>query len=228
MVFDVQITDLYGTVLTWTDELAVVHTTVDQYSNLSVSLGVSEDRTATLTLSLYNPFVQHLIMVNGDGKVIATLGRMVRIKYRGTTIFWGLVVSPKFSTEKGEVEVACQGPTYKLRHRELNYSDSIVGPDEDPVHNPSDHTTMKAIVEAAYDTTSQYAENIPDIGVLVENVSGPDAPAAFWTDARRGANNWDKLIEVSESLYGGEFDVVPHDPTVDELPFDTTLVEVVP
>lgn len=228
-VFQIEITDLYGNVLTWTDELENERTQIDQYTELSVELGVSEERTATFTLSVYHPAVALLKLVTEAGKVVPALARMARIKYRGTTIFWGLITNPRYSTERANVVAGCQGPTFKLRHRQLNLGDDIVGPDEQhTVHNPSDHTTMKAIVEAAYDTPSQYSENIPDIGVLVENVSGVDAPEAFWADIQRGDKNWDKFVEISESAYGGEFDVVPYDPTDDELPFDTTLVEVDP
>lgn len=229
-VFQVQITDLYGNVLTWTNEFGATQAWIEQYTALSVSLAVSDDRTASVTLSLYHPAVALLIKVNEAGDRIATLARMIRIKYRGTTIFWGLVVTPKISTEKAQIEINCQGPTYKLRHRQLNLGDDIVSPDDPSaprVQNPSDWSTMKAIVEAAYDTPGQYALNIPDIGVLVENVSGVDAPEAFWTQIERGSNNWDELQQVTESAFGGEFDVIPHDPTPHELPFDTTLVPVV-
>lgn len=226
-LFEVQITDLYGNVLTWTDDLGIQHTTVEQYSNLSVSMEVSQDRTASFTLSLYNPAVALLSFTSEGSYKIGALGRMARIRYRGETIFWGLIVNPKYSTQNGTVTVECQGPTFKLRHRHLNLGDDLVGANEGSApHVPSDHTTMKQIVEAAYDTPSQYAENIPDIGVVFENVSGEEAPDAFWTQLMRGDGNWDKFTEVAESAYGGEFDVVPYDPAHDELPFDTTLVPV--
>lgn len=225
-VFKVQITDLYGRVLTWTDALGVTHNTIEQYTGLAVGMGVSEERTARITLSLHHPAVQHLTMVTTSGNVVAALGRMLRVKYLDTTIFWGLVVQPKFSTERATAELNNQGPTYKLRHRQLNYSDAIVGTEESPEHNPSDWRTVKAIVEAAHDTKSQYAENIPDIGVVVENVDAVNAGAGFWTDIQRGEKNWDKIEEIAESITGPEFDVVPYDPTEDELPFDTTLVPV--
>jgi hypothetical protein len=221
-VFEVQVTDLYGNVLTWTDENEVVHDHVEQYSNLSVDLPISDDRSAKLTLSLYDPNVQNLVFTS-HGHRIAALGRMIRIKYRGRTIFWGIVTEPKFSTRTKQVEINCQGPTYKLKHRELNYSDPIVSDTEVPIHNPSDHRTIKAIVVAAHDTPSQYDLNIPDIGVFVTNVSGKTAPSSFWTEIQRGSNNWEKLIAVAESAYGGEFDVVPYDPREDQLPFNTSM-----
>lgn len=227
-VFTVEITDLYGNVLTWTDELMNVHTTVEQYTGLSFSLPISDDRSASLTLSVYNPACANLPLVTEGGNIVMALGRMVRIKFRGVTQFWGLITAPKVSTEKATVELTCQGPAFKLRHRQLNLGDDIVGTEEAPIHSPSDWTTMKAIVEAAYDTTDQYEQNIPDIGITVENVSAVEAPAEFWTDIQRGDNNWDVLTEVASSAYGAEFDIVPYDPTEDELPFDTTLVEVTP
>lgn len=217
-VFVVEITDLYGNVLRNEG-----HATVDQYTGLSISCAVSEDRSGTLTMSLYHPLVAKLIMVNDDGKVIAVLGRMVRIKYRGTTQIWGLVTAAKFSTEKATVDLGIQGPTYKLRHRNVNYSDPFVGPDDAPIHSPADWTTMKAVVEAAYDTQDQYSQNIPDIGVQVINIDAVDAADGFWVDIQRGSYNWTVLTDLAESIYGAEFDVIPHDPTEDELPFDTTL-----
>lgn len=226
-VFKAQITDLYGTVLTWTDALGITHEWIEQFTNVSVDLTINDDRAASVTLSLYHPAVALISFTNAKGDLIGTLGRMLRITYRDQTIFWGLIVNPKASTQSGTVTLGCQGPTYKLRHRQLNYGDSVTSPEDGAtVQNPSDHTTIKKIVEAAYDTPSQYAENIPDIGVQVVNVSGVDAPDGFWTEIERGSNNWDKLQEVCESAYGGEFDVVPHDPSPDELPFDTTLVPV--
>ena len=84
---------------------------------------------------------------------------------------------------------------------------------------------MEAVVNAAKDTADQYALNIPDIGVLTENVDAVNAPDAFWTQIERGSNNWDKIIEIGQSPYGAEFDVVPYDPTEDEIPFDTTYYE---
>jgi hypothetical protein len=226
VVFRVQITDLYGNVLPWTDAFGGSHDWIDQYSDLSVTAAVSDDRQAQVTLSLYHPAVANLIMVTDSGNRVAALGRMIRIKFRQTTIFWGIVVQPRFSTERAQVELSCQGPTYKLRHRQLNLGDDIVGTEEEPTHNPSDWTTVQAIVEAAYDTVSQYAENIPDIGVVVENVDAPEAPDAFWTDIQRGEINRNKIDEICESAYGPEYDVVPYDPAPSELPFDTTLVPV--
>lgn len=228
MVFRVEITDLYGTILPWTDALGGIHSTVEQYTGLSFTLPISDDRSASLTLSVYNPAVANLPVTTEGGNVVMPLIRMVRIRFRGVTQFWGLITAPKVSTEKATVELNCQGPAFKLRHRQLNLGDDIVGTEESPIHSPSDWTTMKAIVEAAYDTTDQYAQNIPDIGITVENVSAVEAPAEFWTDIQRGDNNWDALTEVAASAYGAEFDIVPYDPAPDEIPFDTTLVEVTP
>lgn len=228
--FEVYLTDLYGNVLTWVDDVGVTESQIKQYTSLSVQLTVNDDRTAKVTLSLYHPAVQNVVKVSGEHR-IAALGRMVRIRYRGTTIFWGPITQPKFSAASGTVELQCQGPCFKLRHRELNYSDPIVTSDTaepgsaDVVQNPSDWRTIKAIVEAAYDLPSQYDINVPDIGVNVVNVSGKNAPAAFWIEIERGSKNWDKIQEVTESYYGGEFDVVPHDPSSDELPFDMTMYE---
>jgi hypothetical protein len=228
MVFTVQITDLFGNVLTWTDELGGVHDTVEQYSNLSFTCPISDSRSASLTLSLYNPFVQHLVLVNDAGKIIGALARMVRIKYRSTTRFWGFITTPKYSTERATVEINCIDPGYRLRHRQLNLSDDVVGPSEEaPVHNPSDWTTMKKIVDAAKSTPDQFASNIPDIGIDVEHIDAVTAPDAFWTDIQRGSNNWDKLTEISEGPFGAEFDIVPYDPAPGETPFDTTPVLVV-
>jgi hypothetical protein len=82
---------------------------------------------------------------------------------------------------------------------------------------------MRDIVEAAYDNPDQAAINIPDIGIFVENIDAVNAPGAFWTQIERGSNNWDKLNEVAGSAYGGEYDIVPNDPGVDETPFDRTV-----
>jgi hypothetical protein len=222
-VFDVFITDLYGTVLTWTDDVGAVHNKIEQYTDLSVDREISDDRKAKLTVSIYDPSLRNLIFVGHDHK-IAALGRMIRIKYRGHSIFWGIVTQPKINTQKAQVEINCQGPAFKLRHRELNYGDEIVTREGDnAVRNPSDHRTMKAIVYAPRDTPAQYDENIPDIGIVVHNVSGPNAPAAFWTQIERGSNAWERLIEVASSAYGGEFDIVPYNPHADEIPFDTTM-----
>lgn len=227
MVFDVEITDLYGNVLTWTVD-GETHSQLEQYTGLSFEVGVSEERTATLTISLYEPAIQHLVYVGPYGHLIAVLGRMVRIKYRDETEFWGPVTAPKFSTESSNGVIGCFGPTYKLRHREVNNGDDVVGPDDQhPVQNPTDWTTVKAVVEAAYDTPGQYAENIPDIGVTVENVDAIHAPAGLWTSITRGRNNWDIIEEIAGTVMV-EFDVVPYDPAADELPFDTTLYEVTP
>lgn len=219
MVFDVEITDLYGNVLA----------PVPQYTDVWFQPEVSNDRSGNLILSVYNPAVPFLTFVNPDGKLVPALGRMVRIKYRDVTQLWGIIVKPEMSTESKQITMTIQGPAAtKLRHRQLNYGDDIVGTDDTPVHSAADWTTMEKIVDAAKDTPGQYALNIPDIGVNVVNVSGVAAPPDVWTDIERGSNNWDKLTEVGDSAIGGEFDVVPHDPTEDELPFDTTMVEVIP
>lgn len=226
-VFEVEITDLYGNVLTWNVN-GFTESQIRNYSDLSFEAGVSEERSATLTLSLYEPAIQHLVYVSTYGHIVAVLGRMIRIKYRGETEFWGLVTSPKFSTSSANGVIGCFGPTYKLRHRHVNNGDDIAGPDEQhAVHNPTDWTTVKAAVEAAYDTPDQYSENIPDIGVVVENVDATTAPDGLWTAVTRGNGNWEIIEEISQTQLV-EFDIVPYDPPADELPFDTTLYEVTP
>lgn len=216
MIFDVQITDLYGTVLA----------TVTQYTGLEVTAPISDDRSGKVEISHYDPAVADLVFT-AHGHRIGALGRMVRVKYRGTTVLWGLVTAPKFSSERAKVTVNLIGPSFKLRHRQINYSDWFVTSDKgDVVHMPNDWTTIREIVEAAYDNDDQAAINVPDIGITVVNVSGDTADPGSWTQLERGANNWDKITEIFNGPFAGEFDVVPYDPAAGETPFTSTPVTV--
>jgi hypothetical protein len=212
VVFDVEITDLYGSVLA----------TVERYSGVEVALALGEDRSGKVDVSVYHPAVAELSFAGLSGHRIGALGRMLRIKYRGDTQVWGIQTQPKWSTRGSTVSVPAQGPGFRLKHRHLNYGDSIVGEEEAPLQNPSDYRTMRAIVEAVYDNADQRAINVPDIGILAGVNSGPEAPAGFWTQIERGSNTWDKLIEVARSIYGAEFDLAPYDPAAGETPFDAS------
>ena len=217
-VFEVEITDIYGNVLA----------TPTQFSGLSATLPIAEARTGKVTLSNYDPATAWLVWTNGGGHKIAALSRMVRLKYRGYTLIWGFVHSPKWSTDRAQVEINIVDPTIKLKHRQLNLSDDITSPEnsDEVIQNPSDWRTVRDIVEAAYNTKSQADANVPDIGIEVTNIDALNATDAFWVEIQRGSNNWDKILEVSKGPYGPEFDVVPHSPDPSEIPFDATPVTV--
>lgn len=213
MVFDIEVTNLYGETLA----------TVARYQQVKVRAAVSEDRSYSAAMSLYEDAVAELSSTGFSGHKIGALSRMLRIAYRGEPFVWGPITNPKYTTQNGgSVTVVGLGPLGdKMARRQLNYGDDIVGESAGPApQNPSDYTTMRKVIQAAYDTADQRAINVPDIGIFPGTNSGPVAAAGFWTQIERGANNLDKLDELSKSITGSEWDCPPYLPGAGETPFD--------
>lgn len=210
--FEVEITNLQGTVLA----------TPVNFKDLKIEWPISDVRTASFSLSLYDPAVAQLRSIDGQGKLWGALSRMVRIRYRGHLLFWGIITEPKARASGKRIQVNAADPIYRLMRRQLNYGDSVVGPSDGPApQNPSDFTTMRAIYQASFNTEDQYDAGIPDIGIFNGSNSAIAAPDGYWTTCERGANVFDKFQEVGRSATGAEWTLGVREPEEDDVPFNS-------
>jgi hypothetical protein len=218
VVFDIYITDLKGNVLA----------TVTRYKDVEITRPIGESREARFAISNHDPAVAHLYFTDAQGYLIGALGRMIRIKYRGSMKrgIWGYAHVPSFASG-GYSTIGVHDPSLRLKKWYSVYGDAVTGPSGAPSpRNPSDYRAILAIRDAANLNDAQVAAGIPSHGIIDGTNTGKTVPPAdenvFYTTVERGSGLWDKMQEVAGGAYGAEIDLEPYEPTAGELPFNGT------
>lgn len=200
--FDVEITDLRGFILATTraDRDGMAPDDGDpvvfrDFSDLEVSVPLSDTREARVTFDIYSDAAQFLWydgIEDDEENVyrIGALGRMVRIYLRtlDQPVFWGVIVLARWNAQSARVEVTAQDQSFRLKKHFARYGDVVVGDSGDltPPQSPTDYTTIRALVEAAENTPAQ--SNYPPLGIDIASGTndGLDAPWVIAVDASAG------------------------------------------
>jgi hypothetical protein len=187
--FDVSITDLEGKTLT----------TLFQYSGLEVAIPLNGPRTARLNLSLYNP---KCVFVRG-------YDRLLKVRFYGIPVFWGIIKNPTWTGSGGTVEVNCVDATIKLLMNFIREGDIV----HDEGYDIAGGIGMWEIIEGARLSGGweDHDPTIPDLGIA-EGFSDYESPIGVATKkVERGQQIQTEIDDFAESSVGPDWELQPID-----------------
>lgn len=191
-----------GEVLTTTlpDE-STIPAVPDQYSDVSVKETLNDTTECSFVLSMFDP---HVVHVDDAYTTIA------RIWYRGQPkpIYYGPVT---FSEDYGEAKVTITGVNViHLQHHFLRRGDDALnepGDRGDHGHITLDGDGLATLLQAAQNTATQDARDVPALGIAVDDHS--TAHPKPLVGVNRGENVWDRMRELVDSIVGPDMEFDP-------------------
>lgn len=186
---DVSITDLSG----------VTKAYLHQYSGLEVVVPLNDSRTARVTIPRNAKAATE----------VSALNRLLKIRYFGIPVFWGLISRPRRSGQT--IEIGATDLSLKLQKTFLRNGDYAV----DTGYDFGGGIGMFQLLEAARLAGTNWATwtpAIPDLGIA-EGYTDPAIPINPVTvkKAERGAKVWEEIQEYSSKTVGPDFEIQPFD-----------------
>ena len=175
-----------------------------QFSDLEVNDVLCDTATAKLKIA----------MTDAAMPEVKPVERLLKVTYGPFLVFWGHITRPSFNYDENTVEVNAHDPTFKLKHHFHRYGDIVVD-----YGYPMDGIGLRQLIESSIPIEPQLDRDIPGNGILWGNDTtwkqapkgelndeGPTAgEKSQWRRCERGANIWETITNMRESVGAPEF-----------------------
>lgn len=170
-----------------------------EFSDLEVTIPVNDMRTASVSISIYDPAVLQ----------IKPYVNFVYVLLYGNPIFWGPMHGLEWSPKDGTVVVHATDPGLRLENHFIVHGDGILestGPFAGRV--PIDYRGMRLLRDAADNLPSQNARNVPVLGV---GDGSADTSSSAMTSFQYGDEIWSSMKSIAEMGGGPDFLLQPNE-----------------
>lgn len=180
-----------------------------QFTDGQVEIPLNDQRTAKVTISVYDPACQDIL----------PLERFLHVRYLGKVVFWGPMTDPVWDVTDGTVTINALGAEWRSSKAFVREGDTINGvvvgnSDTDPdgtvgVDCPITSDGMWDIVSTSFNTDEQAARGVPDIGID-RGLTG-DGGSTETIKVSRGDETFGTVQKFGEALLGPDFSFEPQD-----------------
>lgn len=194
-----------------------------QFQDAEVGIPIMDQRTAKLTISMYDPILAKLVSlghVDADGNPLLAYATMLRVWYDyrpDAPTFWGAISVPEFNYGDGTITLNAVDRGLSLENHFLRLGDTAL----DAANGfqglvPPDTRGLRMLRDAGLNTVAQNARFMPDLGIKDGPFTSIDmTDSANWVKLDRGDQVWQRMKDVGGLLAGSEWELDPIDDLYD-------------